>query len=43
VGTDGGCGCTQRQDRLNALWPGLGDLVARVLDPIAKFLGIEKG
>lgn len=41
--TDGGCGCERRQAWLNRLWPGLGDLLARLLDPIAKWLGIEKG
>lgn len=28
------CGCAERQQRLNEMRPGLGDLVAKLADPI---------
>jgi hypothetical protein len=31
------CGCEQRQNRLNELWPGLGDAVAKLAQPIKEF------
>lgn len=32
------CGCEQRRSRLNELWPGLGDAVAKVAQPIKEML-----
>lgn len=35
--SDDGCGCGRRRARLNRVYPGLGDAVARIAEPVYRW------